>query len=494
MIELENSRVLVIGAGLSGLAAARLIGDRGGCVLLVDDRLDRLAPTASSELEACGGTFCSSVSTEKICGYDLVVVSPGVRNDSPSLQAARTVGIPVIGEIELAYRCSQNRVIAVTGTNGKTTTARLIDSCFHAVGQESTAAGNIGYPYSACVLDHRHLDWLVLEVSSFQLESTEQFHPAVAVVLNLAPDHFDHHGSTEAYYRAKARVFANHSKYDWTIIQLEAMATFKAMGIKIPGRVLTFSSRDSAADLYYGNGFIGSRIPSWAGVVFDCEKASLLGRHNAENMMATLLVGYAVGLPLSEIRLTLMAYRPECHRMERLPSVSGVGFVNDSKSTNPHSLEAAIEAVGSSLSGEGHLWLIAGGLNKELSFCALEPLVKRYVAGAFVFGHARHEIEDAFSSHTICRSHERFEDSLNQAFALASEGDVILFSPGCASFDQFKNYVDRGLAFRNAVRHLVPVFRATAAEAGVDQVCSPSAESDSSRSGHRTSSIYYSRL
>ena len=486
MIELENSQVLVIGAGSSGLAAARLIGDRGGRVLLVDDRLDELAPDTLRELEQFCGTFSSSVSAESVRDCQLVVVSPGVGSESPSLQLARALGLPVIGEIELAYRCSEDPIIAVTGTNGKTTTTRLIEACFQGVGQQSRAAGNIGYPFSRLVSERRRLDWLVLEVSSFQLETTDQFRPAVAVVLNLAPDHSDHHGTTEAYYRAKAKVFANHGKQDWTIIQREALATFKAMGIEIPGRVLTFSSRDAEADLYYGSGCIGSRIPNWAGVVFDCDEAALWGRHKAENMMATLLVGFVVGLPLSEIRLALMAFRPEAHRMERFPSISGVAFINDSKSTNPHSLGAAIEAAGCSLSHGAHLWLIAGGQNKQLSFRPLEPLVDRYVAGAFVFGRSRRELESAFASNTLCRSHECLEESLEEALSLASEGDVILFSPGCASFDQFKSYADRGLAFRNAVRRFASAVSAREGgdRAGGAKVCSRSTEALSSRLTH----------
>jgi UDP-N-acetylmuramoylalanine--D-glutamate ligase len=450
-MEFVGKRVVVVGAGTSGVAASRLLSRRGSRVCLIDERESQLDSRTVEDLKNLGVDCHFSVLDIESSDWDFAVVSPGVPIESVLLQRLQSVPVPVFSEIEIAFQASQAGAVAVTGTNGKTTTTRLIEAVMSEMGWNALAAGNIGFPYSAAVLEDSHPDWISLEVSSFQLENVDEFRPKVAVLLNLAPDHLDRHHSLEAYYRTKARVFENQTENDWAVIQAEAARELELLGVRAKGRVITFSSKDTSADIYYGRGFIVSRIPGWSGVVYDCRSGSLKGVHNAENLMATILVGYALGIPLSEIRLALSRFQPDPHRFEVLPTVDGVSVVNDSKSTNPDSMRAAIEASSILSGSSSRLWLIAGGESKQLSFQGLAPLVSDRVEGVFLYGRSRNEMGAAFGLSTQCSLSESLRESVENAFDRAQSGDVVLFSPGCASFDQFSGYIQRGEEFKTAV-------------------------------------------
>lgn len=443
----RGQRVIVIGAGASGFAASRLLSQRGALVWLVDGGSAALSASRIKELEALGITVRFEFSDLTVESWDLGVVSPGVARESGLMQQLLRRCVPVISEIELGFRLSACPVIAITGTNGKTTTTRLVETVIRQGDRKAIAAGNIGLPFCSVVSDHSDLDYAVLEISSFQLEHVEHFKPKVAVLLNLAPDHLDRHRTFEGYCRAKARLFENQDSADWAIIQWEAKEHLMMMGVEFGEHVLTFSSKNPAANVYYERGLLVSRIPGWSGVLYDCRSGRLVGVHNAENLMATLLVGYVLGISLSEMRLALAGFRGESHRFELLNPVGGVAVINDSKATNPDSLRAAIEATDGILHSTGSLWLIAGGLNKQLPFQELGSLVAAKVAGAYLFGQARDEMAAALGRHAECFLVETLNEAVSRAFGRARTGDMILFSPGCASFDQFSNYAERGDTF-----------------------------------------------
>ena len=451
-MDVVGKRVAVIGAGASGLAASVLLSARGAQVCLVDEGTPSIDPERRAELDQAGVDLRLATDEMGMKQVDWVVLSPGIGEGSALLRAVRRLQVPILSEIELAFRLSPQPVVAITGTNGKTTTTRMVETMLLQLGRKCAAAGNIGLPYASAIMARPDAEWFVLEVSSFQLEDTNQFRPRVAVLLNLAPDHLDRHGSTRDYYRAKARLFRNQGLGDWSLVQREALHELESLGVTIRGRVLTFSTKDTSADLYYGRGLIVSRIPGWSGVVYDCSEGNLAGQHNAENLMAAILVGYTLELPLSEIRIALSEFRSDAHRFELLRPLSGVQVVNDSKSTNPDSTRAAIEAGADLVEETGRLWLIAGGVNKQLSFSSLEPLVSEYVDGAFLFGRCRDQIGAAWQRAVPCAMSESMQESVERVLTLAQAGDVVLFSPGCASFDQYRNYRHRGESFRSIIR------------------------------------------
>lgn len=450
-MEFEGKRVVVLGAGTSGVAVSRLLSRCGATVCLADEREPQLDSSTLDELKALG-VDCRFTTSDLVGSeWDFAVVSPGVSSESALMQGVRAHSLPVYSEIEIAYQIGGAGTVAVTGTNGKTTTTRLVQSVMHEAGLKAVAAGNIGLPYSSVAIGDSQPDWISLEVSSFQLEHVAQFRPKVAVLLNLAPDHLDRHLSIDAYYRTKARVFENQGSDDWAVLQSEAAQELELLGIRPKGKMTTFSSKDTSADVYYANGYIVSRIPGWSGVLYDCGSGHLKGVHNAENLMASILVGYALGISHSEIRLAISRFQSDPHRFEVLKPVGGISVVNDSKSTNPDSMRAAIEASSTLADSSSRLWLIAGGESKQLSFRGLASLVSDRVDGAFLYGRSRDELGAVFGRSTQCLLTESLQESVKNAFNLADTGDVVLFSPGCASYDQFNNYAQRGEVFKSTV-------------------------------------------
>ncbi len=451
MQNFDGKRVVVIGAGASGLAASRLLSQRGALVWLVDEGAADLGVSEVRALESLGVAVCLEYSGLPCVSWDLAVVSPGVGRASGLRRQLLQLGVPAISEIELAFRFAEFPLAAITGTNGKTTTALLAEAALRGGGRRTLVAGNIGRPFCSVAGDCAGLDCVVLEVSSFQLELVDWFKPKVAVLLNLAPDHLDRYESYDDYCRAKARIFENQGEEDWAIVQWEAKEFLAGLGIEFGSRVLTFSARNPAADVFFDRGLLVSRIPGWSGTVYDCGGGRLAGAHNAENLMAALLVGRALGLELSGMQLALMKRRGEPHRFEVLEPVKGVQVINDSKATNPGALRAAIEAADQLLGAAGRLWLIAGGLNKRLPFQGLGPLIAAKVAGAFLFGQDGGEIGATLGRFTKCSLCRMLDDAAAAAFEQTCPGDVVLFSPGCASFDQFRNYAERGDRFCSLV-------------------------------------------
>jgi UDP-N-acetylmuramoylalanine--D-glutamate ligase len=292
-------------------------------------------------------------------------------------------------------------------------------------------------------------------VSSFQLETIQFFRSAVAVLMNITPDHLDRYARMEDYARAKARLFENQQAFDWAIVQREALVQLERLGVKIPSKVITFSATDQSGDFFLDRGLIISRMEQWSGPLLNMEDVRLRGPHNAENIMAALAVGRVLRLPLDGMLEAIKGYAPAPHRCEVVAEIKGVTFVNDSKATNVDAVAKALLAVARGEdSREPNVWLLAGGKDKGFDYHDLGPLLSRRVKGAFLFGETAEKIRAAWSLFTPCSIVPTLLEAVPEAAKRAMPGDVVLLSPACSSFDQFRNYQHRGEAFRDAVNAL----------------------------------------
>ena len=454
MQTLENKQILVIGLGTSGLAACDLLQRRGARIVAVDSA-DTPGLSASAVRLRTSGIHVELNAVKPPSGtFDFAVLSPGVPNSLPLVRELRERGIPVISELELGYQHALCLNIAITGTNGKTTTTELIDRLLTHNHLKTLAAGNIGLPVCAVADQTRELDFLTLEVSSFQLETIEFFRPIIGVLLNITPDHLDRYPHLADYARAKARLFMNQQAFDWAIIQSEALAQLRSLGLEAPSKTITFSANNRRADLYLDRGLILSRMPEWAGPLLDMDQCQLRGPHNAENLMAALAVGRVLRLPLESMVDALKRYTPAPHRCESVAEINGVKFINDSKATNVDALRQAILSIPPGPGGEPNVWLIAGGKDKGFEYYDIGPLLSQRVKGAFLIGETREKIRAAWSLFTSCTLMDSLLEAIAEAARRATSGEVVLLSPACSSFDQFRNYQHRGDVFREAVRNL----------------------------------------
>jgi len=443
MEELAGRRVLVLGLGVSGRSAARFCFEHGARVMAADERpasalgpLD-LPPGVETSL---GGPLPDAAE------FDLVVPSPGV---PPSRYAARARR--VWGDVELAARCLSVPVVAITGTDGKSTTVLLLEAMLRAAGLRAEAAGNIGKP--ALELVGRPLDAVVLEVSSFQLETVEAFRPRVAVVLNLAPDHLDRHGSFEAYRDAKARIFARQQADDAAVLN-DADPVVAGLAARTPARVLRFRRDRPPADAgagcaWFDAGAIRLRLGgTQARIALD--GLALPGIHNVENVMAALLSVAALGADPKRAAAALPGFRGLPHRNETVASRDGVDWIDDSKATNPHAAASALESCSRPI-----VW-IAGGRDKGLDFDGLVELACDRVREAILIGEAAPKLALALQGRVPCSTVASLGEAVRRAARVARSGDVVLLAPACASQDQFRDYQERGTVFREAVAALGP--------------------------------------
>jgi len=454
MFVLENKNVLVIGLGLSGVAATELSLSRGAKVTAVDSANSDALMEHATKLRARGVHVELGATTLPLRQFDLAVLSPGVPLDHPLVSEVRARKIPLMGELELGFQQSLALNISITGTNGKTTTTELIERVLTRNRLKTIAAGNIGTPVCAVVDQTRDLDFLTLEVSSFQLETIQYFRPAVAVLLNITPDHLDRYSGMSEYALAKARLFLNQQPFDWAIVQSEALAQLRVLNVKIPSKVITFSANNRRADIWLDRGLLISRLEDWPGPLLDMAQCRLVGPHNAENLMAALAVGRVLRIPLEGVVESLKSYEPAAHRCELVAEINGVKFINDSKATNLDAVEKALLAIPPRAGGDPNVWLIAGGKDKGFEYHDVGPLLSQRVKAAFLIGETREKIRAAWSLFTPCTLADSLVEAVAEAARNAVAGDVVLLSPACSSFDQFQNYQHRGDTFRKAVHDL----------------------------------------
>lgn len=454
MFRLQDKIVLVIGLGVSGAAAARLLVSRGARVTAMDNSDTPALRREAEELRDLGVRVELDLRLAPAGQFDFAVVSPGVTMDSQLVKELRQREIPIIGELELGWQQAVCLNVSVTGTNGKTTTTELIAHVLTHCHKRTLAAGNIGKPLCSLASETKQLDYLTLEVSSFQLETIRFFRPAVAVLLNITPDHLDRHHTMSDYARAKARIFENQQPFDWAIVQTEALAMLRTLGVKVPSKLITFSANNRRADIHLDRSLIISRMDGWVGPLIDLDKTNLRGPHNAENVMAALAVGRVLRLPLEQMVEAIASFKPGAHRCELVAEVNGVRFVNDSKATNLDAVSKALQTMPASQPGEPNVLLIAGGRDKGLDYHDLGPLLAQRVKHAFLLGETREKLRAAWSLFTPCTLADSLLEAVNEAARSAAPGDVVLLSPACSSFDLFRDYRHRGEVFRQAVVQL----------------------------------------
>ncbi|MBV9008070.1 MAG: UDP-N-acetylmuramoyl-L-alanine--D-glutamate ligase [Verrucomicrobia bacterium] len=437
----QNKDVAVLGAGLSGTAAANLLRSEGANVTILDsaDEGKLLRSTLDSLRNNGSRVITGAAADANRDAYDLVVLSPGIDPDSPLARNFSSRNIEVIGELELGWRFCQRPVIAITGTNGKTTTTELIAQMLNACGQHTVACGNIGKPLTRVVRDQSQLDVLTVEVSSFQLETIKTFRPQIALWLNFAPDHLDRYSSVAEYRTAKLRIFENQTGDDFAVVN--AADTPR----QIKAQRITFSAYDDRADFRLADGVIHFHDKP----VLRLAEAKLRGSHNIENLMATLAAGRSRGLSFEEMVPPLCQYEPQPHRCEFVRTLAGVDYINDSKATNLDAVEKALAAQ------TKRVVLIAGGKDKGFDFRPLAKSVKEKVRTAILIGEMANRICGDWKGSTTCEIAASLAEAVERARAAAQPGEVVLFSPGTSSFDMFRSYADRGDQFRQLV-HALP--------------------------------------
>jgi UDP-N-acetylmuramoylalanine--D-glutamate ligase len=436
----KNQNIAVLGAGLSGSAAALLLRSEGARVTVLDSAEEKnlLKSTIDKLRTERVHVICGAAADEDSSAYLMAVLSPGIDPASPLVRNFLFRGIEIISELELGWRSCETPVIAVTGTNGKTTTTELLAQMLNTCGQRTIACGNIGKPLSEVAREKQSFDVLTVEVSSFQLEAIRSFHPAISLWLNFAPDHLDRYRSVADYRSAKLRIFENQTETDVAVVN--AIEKFPANR----PRKITFSAYSDQADFQLSDGAIVYQNQA----VLRLSDTKLRGLHNIENLMATLAAGMARGLSFSQMAPALRDYQPRPHRCEFVREVDGVDYVNDSKATNLDAVEKALHAQ------TKPVVLIAGGKDKGFTFDPLLSLVKEKVQSTILIGEMAESIRHSWSGAVKCEIANSLADAVDRAHASARPGEVVLFSPGTSSFDMFKSYADRGDQFRALVQAL----------------------------------------
>ena len=452
-MKLSGKQTVVIGAARSGVASAMLLLRQGALVTINDCRpLAELArelemPVSNEALRIVGGGHPAEIVNEDVV---LVVKSPGIPDSLPPLVRAKELGIPVIAEVEMAYWQLACPLVAITGTNGKTTTTALTGEMYRAAGKKTAVAGNIGLPLSAVVLAGERPEVVVAELSSFQLEGTATFRPQLAAILNITPDHLDRHGSMAAYREAKARIFANQGPAEMLVINADDPEAY-ALREQPVSQVYLFSRRQEVArGAFLRNGFLVLRDGEREAVLLHQQEICIPGAHNLENALAASLLAWLGGIEAEIIADVLRRFPGVPHRLESLGSVSGVHFVNDSKGTN---IDAALKAL--TALPEKKV-LIAGGYDKGADFTLFAAAVKEHVSHVVVIGQVAKRLTAAFdqagfAAYTFAAT---LEEAVSIAYWLAQPGEAVLLSPACASWDMFSSFEERGERFKKAVREL----------------------------------------
>jgi UDP-N-acetylmuramoylalanine--D-glutamate ligase len=447
-MELKGKKVLVVGLGKSGFAAALFLRRHGAQVTVSDLRTAQvLNKEISSLLEAGISVEAGGHGLLTFRRQDLIVVSPGVPLSTPELIQVRALGLPIIGELELAARFLEGNVLAITGSNGKTTTTSLCGEIFSAAGLQTLVAGNIGLPVIEVVDQSTPGTWSVLEVSSFQLETTETFHPQVAVILNITPDHLDRHGTFENYVAMKERIFANQTGDDYLILNADDPAVLQAAG-RAQAHVLWFSrSKIVRRGAFLLNNLVMFRASEQATPipVLPIADIPLKGEHNVENVLAAVCAACVANIPADVIAQTVGSFHAVEHRLEFVAAIRGVDYYNDSKATN---VDATAKAIASF---PGNIHLILGGKDKNSDYTQLNALLRARVKAVYTIGSAAEKIEGQITGVTRLIHAGTLEAAVDQAASQAEAGDVVLLAPACSSFDQFENYEERGRVFKQAV-------------------------------------------
>lgn len=449
----EGKKVLVCGMARSGVSAAQCLYELGARVTISDSKAEEKLAEALQPLEGMDIRRClgDQAQPEDLESYDLAVTSPGIPMQAPILRAVQAAGVPLIGELELGAQVSRAPLYAVTGTNGKTTTTTLIGEIFRNLGKTTYVVGNIGYPFTACALRCGEEDVAVAEVSSFQLETISTFHPHIAVMCNITEDHLNRHGTMEEYIRVKERIFENMGQGDYAVLNLDDPIV-RGMAERIPCAPAFFSRRQEVETGAYLEGEeVVFSLNGHKKRVLRADEIRIPGEHNLENALAATALTMLAGVPAPVVRHTLKTFPGVEHRIETVRTVEGVTYINDSKGTN---VDASIRAVRAM---KVPTVLLAGGYDKHTDFL---PLAREILASKIhtvvVLGDTAEQIERALRAvgfESILHA-KTFEEAVLLARSCAREGENVLLSPACASFDMFQDYEERGRVFKEIVSRL----------------------------------------
>jgi len=448
-MDLANKRVLVVGLGKSGVASALFLKKHGARVTVSDAKPeDQLRSEIPLLLDHGITVETGGHGDRTFRGQDLIVVSPGVPVDAPHLVQARALGEPVIGEIELAAQFLPGPIVAITGSNGKTTTTTLVGEILGAGGLPTVVGGNIGTPAISLVERATANTWAVLEVSSFQLETVQTFRPRIAVILNITPDHLDRHRTFEAYAGAKARIFENQQSDDFAVLNEDDPACVN-LAKRVNAQLFWFSrQKEVQRGAWLSGGRILFRDAARQQEIMLVADIPLKGAHNVENALAGVCVGMLVGSSPERIREAIRNFKAVEHRLEFVARIRNVDYYNDSKATN---VDATIKALESF---PANIHLILGGKDKGSDYSVLNDLLRKRVKRVYTIGAAAPKIESQIKEAADIFHAETLEKAIRRAAQDAKPNDIVLLAPACASFDQFDSYEHRGKVFKDVVKSL----------------------------------------
>lgn len=445
----QGKKVVVVGMGASGAAAAALLLREGAEVLAIDDRQKEVPSSLAALAESSGGLLRFRLGERRaddLFSADVIVVSPGVPRESLPLRELEAREIPLIGEVELASIYLTAPIIAITGTNGKSTVTTLVGEILKEGGWKVFVGGNLGTPLSEAV--GGAWDFIVAEISSFQLETVRSFRPRIAALLNLTPDHLDRYPDFQSYREAKWRIFENQSEGDYAVLNQDDPAVFPSL---LKSDLVSFSRRSvprRGVYLYLREGEIVSNLWGEPQPIIRLDALKIKGSHNVENAMAAAAITLLCGSSVESIRQALTRFKGLPHRMEVVRERRGVKYINDSKGTNVGAVIKSLEGL------TAPVILIAGGKDKGSDFMPLRDAVMKKVKRLILLGEAQEKIARCFPDHPAVEPVKSMEEAVERAAAAAAPGDVVLLSPACASFDLFRDYRHRGEVFQRAVEGL----------------------------------------
>jgi UDP-N-acetylmuramoylalanine--D-glutamate ligase len=452
-LDVNGKKILIVGAARSGIACAKFLAKRGATVALNDAKpLEKWNAEALALKTEGVGLLPGETPSWLLDQIELVIVSPGVPVKSIPIRYAERAGAEVIGEVELASRFLQGRIVAITGSNGKTTTTTLIGEFLKNAGVPTQVGGNIGTPLISLVESSRGDGWTVVELSSFQLETIKDFHPAVAAVLNVTPNHMDRYESLTDYAAAKHRIFMNQVAGDLAILNADdEIVSSWATGLR--AHVVRFSVKQELDEgLFLRGNEIISRTKSSEKVLLQRDEMKLRGLHNVENVLAALAAGLACGAAPESMRETVKNFEPVEHRLEFVSELNGVKFYNDSKAT---SVDATLKALEAFTEEPGKIVLILGGRGKKAPYLPLASLVRDKARKLVLIGEDAHTIAGELGEYAATEFAGDMAEAVTLSFKAAQPGDVVLLAPACASFDMFDSFEHRGSVFKTAVQSLM---------------------------------------
>ena len=446
--KIRNRRIGVLGMARSGMGAAMQAKDLGGEPFVSDSARAELLVRQTRSLQAASIPFEVGGHTERLLECDYLVVSPGIPLDVPILKQARERGIPIFSEIEFASWICRGEIIAVTGSNGKTTTTTLLGQIFTEAGLDNQVCGNVGLPFSEVIRKIPTGGIAVVEVSTFQLETIADFRPHVALILNLTPDHLDRHGSFEAYKKLKYRVSENQTGEDYLILNADD-STIMGDAPESGATKLYFSAEESTdADAFVKDGDLMTRFKGQEQKIIKVTDILIPGPHNLQNAAAAACAAVVMGVEAATIAKVLRSFAGVEHRLEHAKKVAGIAFINDSKATNIDAVCYALRSVNTPL------YLIAGGRDKGADFSRIIEFGKGKIRGVVALGEAKEKVFNILGKEFPVQMVGSMEEAVGRCFEMAYPGETVLLSPGCASFDMFKDYEHRGRVFKQAVESL----------------------------------------